>query len=389
MRRGYSDALTAVALALLGFQVSHATSTAETVLGNGLECRVQRVSACEAPRCVRHRDRPIECAVDDLHYDGKVRPECETIPYALGRGMAGVASATCDRISGAMGSTEIAVGIDPKIGVVAIKDGAGYTMGTGTLISTDMVVTAYHVFVASIPPRSATFGLTVDRFGKVTAQAKIHDFSLCNEPAVFDELLDYVVLRMSSANDGSCSKIDEKTLASPRKLGFTSLIPSLDRQPLRQGEALEILGYTDNVFFPRGLVKLRFGEVFRGSRNSGLHANEPANSPLLLARLKHNLQTAGGFSGAPIFDRDGRWVAIHQRALRFGLEDELGASDNGNSRTVQTKTKSDSLDRQQAYSFERLPNEGTFMSAIVRNILKRCQMNTWAAFLQTQKLVCD
>jgi hypothetical protein len=325
-------------------------------------CDVFRVSGCREPVCATHQNRFVPC--DKYNAAG-----CETIAVANGPGMSGVAPAVCNTISNDFRITRFVASPDSHAGVVALRDPEGLTFGTGILISDEFLLTAGHV-IASLKKRgwgSAVFGHFVDRFGATPAAQCMPDFEIDLKNIVVQSPvseLDYAVVRMLNRGSGHgkitpqiCDRGVNAAIAwalaahpSPLKAP-EKLLP-----PLTTG--VSIVGYTDNVFFPRGLVHL-----FSGKQISNAKIPEKCE---LKRRMFYDLQTVHGISGSPVFNSEGAWVGMHLGTARESCADYFESPDD----------------------FYKLPAFGVALLEIQDDIHAQCGGKAWSSLVLGSTIDC-
>ena len=380
---------------------SHADETTEASTRNESSTThlVRRVSGCEEPRLVRHvSGRFLTCEIgfprtaaapDTLNERIKLAqaaPECHTVAVADGPGMDGVRPALCNDISGVHGLRLVSTADLPTRSVAVLRDGKGRAVATGTLIAPNLLVTAAHAVECDSRSdeidslRAAAFGHALLPTGQLTGIGVEAAFLLqveanqrCSNNLTPKVLLsspsfslDYALIpielgevanggrddaatwcgsarhRMSQAqkSGGSPKKGGRSVTVGTEECGIPLMaIPSANVTP-DIGANIRALGYTRNAFFPRGLTVLDGGKIVY-----------PSTDKLRGTTVHYNLQTAPGFSGSPVFDRYGNWIAMHTTSLSTLDEDEV-------------------VSRRVLRKFSR-PNGGTRLALIVADIAKR------------------
>ena len=316
------------------------------------ELFVRRVAGCTHPITVFHGHAalsPLRCenrliggnALDQARfYDlRQFDPECETVPVAEGAGMHGVAPALCVALTGGT-STTFPVKLPDHVlrPVALLRDKRGFEMGTGVLIAPNVILTAQHVV---IPSKSAhqqptaavfdyaqsescelaslaeevSFKLPYDTSGstlQLLASSKKLDYALLTiEPqssvsSETAEISPVQVVRARRQADGcSLLTLNPKNGLLPADFGI-SPIPIDDAAiktltPPR--DVVTVVGFTRNVFFPRGLLAAT-------GRVTEANVLVP---PLDVAptSIHYNAQTTHGFSGGPVFDGQFKWIGVH------------------------------------------------------------------------------
>ena len=312
---------------------------------------VQRVSECGPPHPAMMWGTPMRCSVhlndwlrgseyeqepcgfpfrppyapfsaDHMKLYIRPMPEWDTAPVgrrgsSLGPGMNGIVSATCEFNGDGSPIRRPPESTLFSVGVVRVAE-KGRTHGTATRIGRDLVLTAWHV---ACPNKEVKVTPTVAVFRRPRVAAHVgrsestatsfeeeNDFDLVvsgNDLVIVagspNTELDYAVLRLSTS--GARAAAITKALEGHPSLASTVWLESLER-----GARTHLLGFTDNVFFPRGLVLSTFGSVVGrlpvGDLDRGLDTF-------------YNLASAGGFSGGPVFDDQFRWRAMHLTALSY------------------------------------------------------------------------
>lgn len=299
---------------------------------------VWRVSGCAEPKYAMRLNRPMRCTptsqawLEAPHIDGSVpkvllspcgdsvrppsdlsnyikesagaRPEWDTVPVADGPGMSGISSVYCDH------AWNDATTLRPHrdaIASIAVLRGAtkGTTSGTGSLIGRSLLLTAWHVacnskktsagypVIAVFPNRRrlTSFVLVRPHLQGFEDEedfdiVKLTDFS--PRIVVGSEDLDYAVLLLERrTNTNAKAKVTH-----PGDLGYRSLARLVSRDPPAFGGGANVVGFTDNVYFPRGMIWSTGGKFL----------SKPTNFDVGNHDLFHNSSSAPGFSGGPIFD---------------------------------------------------------------------------------------
>jgi hypothetical protein len=107
-----------------------------------------------------------------------------------------------------------------------------------------------------------------------------------------------------------------------------------------------MLGYTDNVYFPRGLVRFTEG-VFLPDFNNKYRIFNTSDT-----EITHNIQSASGTSGAGVFENIDTLVGMHLKATRYSL-------------ITAATTNSVAV-------FDTTPSIGVSISAVLRDLKSKC-----------------
>ena len=238
-----------------------------------------------------------------------LRPEWDTVTVAGGIGMLGIYPAGCTAIRG---EAEHPSPFQPPRrvtdAIVALRsDGESEAriLGTGILIAADLVLTANHVVNPSDP--AATEEIEYAVFGDRNRDL--------NPPMSHNDLKWVQIGRRA---DGSVNTIFG---SPPEKLDYAVIrilksssvlnalpIPLAKRHQLENASWLDrptVVGYTDNPFFPRGLVV----------SSGGVWAQTPQKAILEINNdLFYNVNTARGFSGGAVLNSQSQLVGIHLKA---------------------------------------------------------------------------
>jgi endonuclease G, mitochondrial len=187
-------------------------------------------------------------------------------------------------------------GVDQAASVCRIEvEGQTKAIGTGFLISQDLLLTNYHVLKDGIeadPANVAKFRLSFGRMTSATGtETTGQTFQLADNPIVHSsptDELDYVLLRVEQA-------ILESNTIHPVSYVQTSPLP---------GSGIHVLQHPDG-----DAMKVVFGTngVTGVYQQNGL--------------IQYISQTSTGSSGSPCFNDDWQLVALHhaQRATTFGV----------------------------------------------------------------------
>jgi hypothetical protein len=297
-------------------------------------------------------------------------PECFTRAVADGPGMRGIAPASCTRLEGRQPAWGAGLPYRITGGILALKSDAGVIVGSGLAIAPNLVLTAKHVlqlndrdgeqcgvFPTNNPtltrPIFAVAGHTLNDSGQLSSIAEERGFRLWRqvetpyqiiaESSVCD--LDFVVLRVDPIAVKSRDAELSSNLQARTRLEVSEFVRPSRGMP-KSGDGLNMLAYTSNAFFPRGLIASRDGQLV------GCHVTTPQEACGSAENfVYYNLQTTPGFSGAPVFSDNFEWIAMHQRGLSV-LD----------SRTA--------LSRGEHRDFRR-PNRGVRAQKIVESIAKQ------------------
>lgn len=234
------------------------------------------------------------------------RPEWATQPTAQGPGMRGVLPWGCEHVLGAAPET---VPLQPPIelasGVAALSVGyggnSGKMVGSAILISPTVLLTARHVLYDEAwrdDPIELTHAIfryfNSDIFAPPSHEA-LHTVRLVKNTDGYPK-----ILAESRELDFALIKLEKSSGAVPIS------IPERGVSAGRAGPM--VLGYTDNPFFPRGLVVSTHGDW--QPVPPGLSGNDLARYDLF-----YNVNTANGFSGGPVLDTSHRLRGMHLRAF--------------------------------------------------------------------------
>ena len=285
-------------------------------------------------------------------------PACETVEVASGPGMRGILPIACTHVSGVNERL-----VAPPFGIAtsavgAIKNVKGRVIGTGILLAKDLLLTPRHVadpahylgpcgslpagiFPAESAPVSVDFGERLEPDGNFVGMSQHSVWGLeyvrtGNMPAklaiYFEPTapnLDFVLLRLKPDPERSLSDVCGLSSTAPRQRAHSTnsratsapistdacgLVPiaiPLQVSVLEVSDRLDMLAYTANPYFPRGLIWSGEGRFL------GRDDAFPTGASLL-----HNLQSASGFSGGPLFGRQMSWVGIHTGVGTRSCNDE-------------------------------------------------------------------
>jgi endonuclease G, mitochondrial len=187
-------------------------------------------------------------------------------------------------------------GVDQAASVCRIElEGQKKAIGTGVLVSSDLVLTNYHVLQAGIADDPSNIDKFQLSFGRLTStigkEAVGQTFGLADNPIIRSSStneLDYVLLRVEPA-------IRESNIIHPVIYNQTS-------PP--KGSGIHVLQHPDG-----DSMKIVFGTngITGVYRENGL--------------VQYISQTSTGSSGSPCFNDDWQLVALHhaQRATTFGV----------------------------------------------------------------------
>lgn len=261
-------------------------------------------------------------------------PECFTLAVATGPGMRGIAPASCTRVEGRQPRWGEGLQRQVTDAIIALKSKSGVIVGSGLAIAPNLVLTAKHVLqyddvdrvMCDEGPRSdvdfkrpvfAVAGHWLNDLGRLSSIAEQRGFRLLYPGKTkYKKIaespvckLDFVVLQV----DPIPVKSEDAKLGNDLQ-GRTRLDVSRFLRPGRgfsqHGDSVNMLAYTSNAFFPRGLVASSDGELV---------SCEAPTPPEVCGSNKdfvyYNLQTTPGFSGAPVFSDNLEWIAMHQRGL--------------------------------------------------------------------------
>ena len=303
---------------------------------------VMVVSGCGAPRvatrgfvrhqCVNRRptssntyrdictDEVTLTAVgDDAAKVEVLRPEWDTVPVAEGRGMDGVHPWGCTEIR----RSTVSFPRSPVLGSLGVaalhghmRLGLAKTIGSGVLIGPRALLTARHVAeptdkIQNERRRSYIGNLAYATFGFVNQDLGVplsHD-KLTSVPVVVDSQLLPKVL-FSGADSGlDYSVVELETAHVGTTLTPATILNRSDIGEVQPGQyGVAVLGYTDNPFFPRGLV------LSSGGRWRPRPLWPCDERTQLSTTLWYDVNTAPGFSGGALLDGNDRFVGIHLAA---------------------------------------------------------------------------
>jgi hypothetical protein len=325
------------------------------------------VEACRVRPPARIKDRKATNDREDLEWEInncfldepnaiaclRSQPACGTVSAPGSPGMSGIFPADCS-----MGDSHAESGSgvdlrrpDPK-DVVVLLGRSGRVIGTGMRISESKILTAYHVAIVEDGyPEAAVFNyfsghsgqppsvsarkeVAVLRFDKCTgigSPDRESEWETINRDCTTakglepqNEFLDYALLEISC----------EGRRCSP---DLAPLFDALPEVKVLANERVHILGFTDNVFFPRGMILSTHGEIVQTSK-----------FPCAAEKICYNNHTNFGFSGGPVFNDRFEWIGIHTKGLAWDCPE---LSCNGP-------------------DFTR-PNQGTALPAIKANLKKK------------------
>ena len=184
-------------------------------------------------------------------------------------------------------------------------------LASATFLSSDWLLTASHPFRST-----RHLALLMARVGYVlpsnpTNQGSVAPLLACDY--VFDPSalvssvrghLDYLLIKMVKRSCNAGAGVEAEPVI-PRPLPVAE---KLVDQPVA------VLGYTRNSQLPKGLTLLHGGNF--------LAARRYTKSLGTLVTLDYEAFSVPGFSGGPVFDVSGNWIAVHQRNLWDASEDE-------------------------------------------------------------------
>ena len=280
----------------------------------------------------RTKDGPFEVTVNEWSTVAARLPECFTQAVANGPGMTGVVSASCVRIEGRQPTWGTGWSPEVNAGVVALRSGDGLIVGSGFAIAPNLVLTAKHVLlgdvedekscpgfrIADLPNRPifAVAGHILNDTGRLTSIAEERGFRLLPYDGKYVKvaesplcMLDFVVLGVGMIAVKSRDAEFSNDLQARTRLDVSRFVRPKNRASLL-GESVNILAYTANAFFPRGLIASTDGQLVP----CNVHGDQKVCGDVDTF-FHYNLQTTPGFSGAPVFSDDLEWIALHQRGL--------------------------------------------------------------------------
>ena len=288
--------------------------------------------------------------------------ECFTVPVAEGPGMNGILPARCTAAHGRQPRAGAGWSMQTLSGVLEIRTREGLAVGTGIVLAPDLLLTAMHVVEPSDKetnsPLFAVADAMIDDLGNYPSIVEERGFRLArevkNELPAFNFVasspraeLDFALLRIvtSRTRDGAVGDMVDATR-------HTAMTPARFIRPKwrkpAEGDSVNILAYTANPFFPRGLTSSTHGRLVACNTESDATNCDAADNNFVY----YNLQTTPGYSGAPVFSNDFEWVAMHHKGLSVLEIDEA-------------------LRRGVHRDFSR-PNRGVSAEKIVRSIA--CQL---------------
>lgn len=234
------------------------------------------------------------------------RPEWATQPTADGPGMRGILPWGCEAVSGAPPQT---VPLQPPpqlasaIAALSVGHGeySGKMIGSAILISPTVLLTARHVLYDEKVGETRS-DLTHAIFGFFNSDIYAPpSHEALNTSRLFKNTDGYpTILAASRKLDFALVELEQSSGAMP--------IPIPKRGASAGHAGPMVLGYTDNPFFPRGLIVSTHGD-WRPAP-PGLSGNDTARYDLF-----YNVNTAKGFSGGPVFDTSHRLRGMHLRAF--------------------------------------------------------------------------
>ncbi len=259
------------------------------------------------------------------------KPACATVAAHHAIGMAGIIPAACvTQAAKGDGHGEL-VRLPPDAGAVArLVDEFGKTAGTATLISHNELLTAAHIFYGDKPGvRVAQFRYVLGENAnadktrpKASERRLAFNADDTGEPPGLEDLVEYELtlnsdqqVKFSATNSDAtldyaiitieCGKGTLKRC--PTRLGIRPIdLRSLPTQKQSPHGRVHLLGFTDNVFFPRGMILSTFGQS--NAYRIGLCEGDG---------FCYDNQTNHGFSGAPVFDDAFKLIGMHTKGLRF------------------------------------------------------------------------
>ena len=180
-------------------------------------------------------------------------------------------------------------------------------LGTGILVAPDVVLTCYHVLKpiiqGEVPAGAVTFRFEYRMQSERPVAAMGVEYRLRKE----DWIIDF-------AADSSADCPPYTGQPSPDELDY-ALVRVADRlgnPPQRGSNPLPAIAIPFYAKSPLFILHHPEGDTLKRSDGQFLELNGNAT------RLKHNIQTAEGSSGAPCFDEQNNLAAIHQRADEDG-----------------------------------------------------------------------
>lgn len=191
-------------------------------------------------------------------------------------------------------------------------------LASGTFLSPNWILTAAHPFIskARLNALKASVGRVLPTIP--TDVASLNSLAICDFHFVLDQLvssvrgyLDYLLVKVTPVQSKACSK---STTQADSGSAFEAPFEIPSAQQLR-GKPAYAMGFTSNSEYPDGLSLLH-GGVFLGARRYTKNLGT-------LFNLDYETHATPGFSGGPIFDEAGRWIAIHQRSTERALDDDV------------------------------------------------------------------
>lgn len=329
------------------------------------------VDACSGKLFLNAAEIIDQDSIDDWVRRFRAFPEWATQRIGSGPGMRGVLPWGCTYVAGALADT---VPNQPSLDIAstvaslraAIGEASGKTLGSAILISPRLLLTARHVVCdQNDQPANLTHAIFRDFNSDIYAPASHEELVVARiarangypRIIIASEALDYALIALDQ-DDGA-------VLPKPLEIPVRAAVWS---GSLPHGKPL-VLGYSDNVFFPRGLVVSAHGSW------------QPAPSmrdDVHRARydIFYDVNTAKGFSGGAVFDSDFRWRGMHLHG--FSADGTIDNSDP----LVSNVAK---LGAQRLHEFSR-PNGGISIEKIFNNMASHFDKSALAAIFGSDKV---
>ncbi len=256
-------------------------------------------------------------------YDRIKRPEWDTARVAGGIGMLGVQPWGCSVIRGAdADAPPLQLPTHLASAVAALHGWAGSpteglrdSIGSAVLVAPHILLTARHVlYKQGEKQKQRALSFAVFKYRNSDLYEPMSHENLLAAPLVLSGAVPKILFE-SEQFDFAFIEIDLTNVKSPPSPIPIPKYSANTGAEYYAGSPL-VVGYTDNPFYPRGLVVSGRGTWHE--RPDGADEDEtPYPSDIF-----YNVNTAHGFSGGGVFDSTNRWRGVHQRAYSASLPDK-------------------------------------------------------------------
>lgn len=232
-----------------------------------------------------------------------------------------------------------------------ISEDKNSVLASATFVSPSHILTAYHPFHSKQQLSRVRVQLghivSTDSIGNPVLDGQLRCFSIVLHSITSSPRghLDYVLAEVVPMDD-SWQDSKEKIPA------VVPIVPSRVVSAI-VGTSAFVVGHARDGSFPNGLSVMfggRFRSLERYTKDIGTSLS-----------LDYEAHTAGGHSGAPVFDENFRWVALHQRRLAKAIK-----NDENNTRWhpyIDEYYPDEPI--------QRLPAQGTPLVDIAQDVLQR------------------